>query len=152
MENELFQPDIHISFLAIGIAVAAHFIFGFIWYTPLFGKAWAKEMGFSMDMEVPKGMLVKNLVINLIGNFLLAWVLAHNIAAWDPHSWGHDSDFMPKAASAIMSAVFTWIGFFIPQGLNDVTWGMKSWKLFFINTSYHLLMLLIVSFILVFVK
>ena len=152
MENGIVQPDIHISFLAIGIAVVAHFIFGFLWYTPLFGKVWAKEMGFSKDMEVPKGMMAKSLIINLIGNFLLAWVLSHNIAAWDPHSWGYHSDFMPPAASAITSAVFTWIGFFVPQGLNDSTWGMKSWKVFFINTSYQLLALLIVSFILVFVK
>lgn len=152
MENGIIQPDIHISFLAIGIAVAAHFIFGFIWYTPLFGKAWAKEMGHPTDMKVTGGMMAKNLIVNLIGNFLLAWVLAHNIAAWDPRSWGYHSDCMPGAASAIMSAVFTWIGFFVPQSLNDVTWGMKSWKLFFINTFYHLLMLLIVSFILVFVK
>lgn len=33
------MPDIQINFLAVGIAVAVNFILGFIWYTPLFGKA-----------------------------------------------------------------------------------------------------------------
>lgn len=145
------EPNMHIPYLAIGIAVVAHFVFGFIWYTPLFGKVWAKEMGFSTDMEVPKGMMVKNMIINLIGNFLMAWVLAHNIAAWDPKTWGVDAQFVPPAMSATMSALFTWLGFFVPQDLSTVTWGMKSWKLFFINTGYHLLSLMITAYILVFV-
>lgn len=145
------EPNIHLPFLAIGVAVVAHFIFGFVWYTPLFGKIWAKEMGFSTDMKVSTGLLVKNMVINLIGNFLMAWVLAHNIAAWNPKTWGVDAEFVPPAMSATMSALFTWLGFFVPQDLSTVTWGMKSWKLFFINTGYHLISLLITAFILVFI-
>ena len=35
--------------VAVLIAVVANFILGFLWYTPLFGKAWAKEMGFDMS-------------------------------------------------------------------------------------------------------
>lgn len=151
METNHFEPMIHLNFMAIGLAVLAHFVFGFLWYTPLFGKIWGKEMGFSMDQRPPSSVFIKNILINLIGNFLLAWVLAHNIAAWNPRTWGLDIDFMPPAASAVTSAVFTWIGFFIPQSLTESTWGGKSWKLFFINTSYHLLSLMIVSFILVFV-
>lgn len=145
-------PIIHLSYLAIGIATVAHFVFGFLWYTPLFGKVWAKEMGLSKDMEIPKGFMVKALFLNLIGNFLLAWVLAHNIAAWDAHSWGHETTFAPPIGQVVASAVFTWLGFFVPQGFTDVTWNGKSWKLFFINTTYHLLALLLVAFILVFVK
>jgi hypothetical protein len=35
--------DLNINYLAIIIAVVAHFVLGFLWYTPLFGKAWAKN-------------------------------------------------------------------------------------------------------------
>ncbi len=108
-------------------------------------------MGIPTDQEIPKGFMVKALLQNLLGNVFLAWVLAHNIAAWDAHSWGHDNNFAPPIGQVIASAVFTWLGFFVTQGFTDVTWNGKSWKLFFINTTYHLLALLLVAFILVYV-
>ncbi len=145
------KPDIHINFLAIGIAVVANFILGALWYMPLFGKVWAKEMGISMDQKPPASVFVKSMVIMVIGNFLMAWVLAHNIAVWNPETWGHTvpSDMTP-GLMATMSALFTWLGFYVPVDLNTVSWEMKSWKLFFINTSYHLASLLVVSFIITF--
>ncbi|MFM7301206.1 MAG: DUF1761 domain-containing protein [Crocinitomicaceae bacterium] len=146
------EPLIKLNFIAIGIGTLAFFFLGFLWYTPLFGKIWAKEMGFSRDMEVSKSFMIRSLLLNLFGNFLLAFVLSHNIFAWDARSWGHDSNFVGQGQAAAMSAIFTWLGFFLPQDLSAVTWQMKSWKLFFINTSYHLVGLLIVSMILVFMS
>ena len=43
------MEDISINYSAVIVAVVVNFIFGFIWYTPVFGKAWAVEMG--MDPE-----------------------------------------------------------------------------------------------------
>ena len=40
------EQQLPINMVAILVAVVANFILGFLWYTPLFGKAWAKEMGF----------------------------------------------------------------------------------------------------------
>jgi hypothetical protein len=145
------EPLIELNFLAIALATFAFFFLGFLWYTPLFGKVWAKEMGFSRDMEVSKTFMIRSLLLNLLGNFLLVYVLSHNIFAWDARSWGHETNFVGQLQAAIMSAGFTWLGFFLPQDLSAVTWQMKSWTLFFINTSYHLLGLIIVSLILVFV-
>jgi len=146
------EPLIKLNFIAIGLGTLAFFFLGFLWYTPLFGKIWAKEMGFSRDMEVSKSFMIRSLLLNLFGNFLLAFVLSHNIFAWDARSWGHDSNFVGQGQAAAMSEIFTWLGFFLPQDLSAVTWQMKSWKLFFINTSYHLVGLLIVSMILVFMS
>jgi hypothetical protein len=47
------------------------------------------------------------------------------------------------------AAFFTWLGFYLPVDLNRVAWEMKSWKLFFINTGYHLVALVVAAFILV---
>ncbi len=145
------EPLIHLSPLALVIATLAFFVFGFLWYTPLFGKVWAKEMGFERDkMNVTAGFMVRSLILNFLGNFLLVFVLAHNTQAWDARAWGHELNFVNDTTAAVMSAFFTWLGFFLPQDLNTVTWHMKSWKLFWINTTYHLLSLMLVSFILVF--
>lgn len=145
------MPAIHINYLAIIIAVIAHFVLGFIWYTPLFGKIWAKELGFDTTQPPPKGSLVRGMVFNLIGNFLFAWMFYSNIAVWNPVTWGLPANpEMTPMHSAFAAAIFTWIGFFLPVDLNTVAWEMKSWKLFFINTGYHLVSLLLVATILCF--
>ncbi len=143
------MPNIHINILAIVIAVVANFILGFLWYTPLFGKAWGKEMGFNTDQKPPASALIKGMVFMVIGNFLMAWVFAHNIAAWNPITWGLPPSDMTPVSSAFAAAVFTWLGFFVPTDLGAVAWENKSWKLFFINTGYHFVSLLVVAMILV---
>lgn len=143
------MPDIQINFVAILIVVVANFFFGFLWYTPLFGNAWAKEMGFNMDEKPPAGAMIKGMVIMVIGQFLMAWVFAHNIAAWNPVTWGLEHSEVPGWSNALMAAIFTWLGFFVPQDLSVIAWENKSWKLFFINTGYHFFTLLIAAMILV---
>jgi hypothetical protein len=146
------MANIHINHVAVIIAVVANFVLGFLWYTPLFGKAWAKEMGFNMDQKPPASAMIKGMVFMIIGNFLMAFVFAHNIAAWDPTSWGLPPSPVSPAANAMMAATFTWLGFFVPIDLNTVSWEMKSWKLFFINTAYHYLSLILMAMILLHMK
>jgi membrane protein insertase Oxa1/YidC/SpoIIIJ len=138
------ESSIHINFVAIAIAVVVNFVFGFIWYTPLFGKRWGLEMGFDMTQKPPAGALMKGMVVMVIGNFLTAWVLAHNMAAWTFVPDMKDSNAL---ANGIMAGVFTWLGFFLPVDLGNVFWERKSWTLFFINTGYHLLSMIIVALI-----
>jgi len=139
------MEEMHINMMAILVAVVANFILGFIWYTPLFGKAWAKENGFDTNIKPTGGEMAKGMIFMVIGNFLMAYVFAHNLAAWS---------FVPgaqemSAVSNIMSAtIFTWLGFYLPVDLGAVAWEKKSWKLFGINTGYHFMMLLVASVIL----
>jgi hypothetical protein len=148
----MIQPNIQLNFLAIGLAVLASFMVGFLWYSFLFGKAWQKEMGYTEKMEIDKKMMIKSLVLNIIGTFLMVWVFSHNIAAWDPKTWGINKSFMPPVGAALSSAIFTWLGFYVPQDLNKVSFHMRSWKLFFIETSHNLVSLLVAAFILVLMK
>lgn len=137
--------EIQINYLAIVVAVVANFFLGFIWYTPLFGKAWAKEMGYDTSIKPTGGDMAKGMTFMVIGNFLLAYVFAHNMAAW---SFVPGMDQMPAIGTILNSAIFTWLGFFLPVDLGRVAWEKKSWKLFFINTGYHLVTLLVVATIL----
>lgn len=143
------EQPLQISIMAVLVATIANFFFGFLWYTPLFGKAWARELNINTTGTPQKGEMARGLIFSLIGNFLLAFVLAHNNAAWG---------FVPemKSASAISivanSAIFTWLGFYLPVDLNRVSWERASWKLFAINTVYHLLSLFIASAILTFMS
>jgi hypothetical protein len=136
-----------INFTAVIIAVAANFVFGFLWYTPLFGKAWGKEMGFDMNVKPKNSEMMRGMLLMIIGNFLMAWVLAHNIGAWS-----NEPDMMEasKTSNVMSTAFFTWLGFFLPVDLGVVAWEKKSWKLFFINTGYHLISLIVVAAILIY--
>ena len=137
--------EMNINFVAILVAVVANFILGFIWYTPLFGKAWAKENGFDTSVKPASGELAKGMIFMVIGNFFLAYVFANNIAAW---SYVPGMDQVSPMVSVANSAIFTWLGFYLPVDIGIVTWEKKSWKLFFINTGYHFMMLLVAALIL----
>ena len=139
--------DLNINYLAIIIAVVAHFVLGFLWYTPLFGKAWAKEHKMDTTQTPDPKVMIKGMVFNLIGNFFMAYVLAHNNAAW---SFVPGMDQMGKIGTILNSAIFTWLGFYGPYHLGAIVWESRSWKLFFINTGYALASLLLVSGILTF--
>src|SRR5690349_5860975 len=129
------EQQLPISMTAILIAVVANFILGFLWYTPLFGKAWAKENGFDTSRKPTGGEMAKGMSIMVIGNFLMAYVFAHNMAAW---TFVPGMEVASPMAIILQSALFTWLGFYLPVDLSTVAWENKSWKLFWINTGYHL--------------
>ena len=137
--------ELKLNIVAILVAVAVNFVLGFIWYTPLFGKIWGKEMGYDSTVKPDKSVLIKGMVFMLIGNFLFAWVFAHNIAAW---GFVPGVKEMGPMANAINSAFFTWLGFYFPGHLGATVWEKKSWTLFGINAGYNLASLLVVAFIL----
>ena len=141
------MEGIQINMVAVLVAVVANFFLGFIWYTPLFGKAWAKEKGLDMSRKPTGGEMAKGMTFMVIGNFLMAYVFAHNNAAW---SFVPGVKEMSPMANILNAAIFTWLGFYVPQDLSGVAWEKHSWKLFGINTGYHLASLFVVALILMY--
>ena len=137
--------EMGINIIAILVAVAANFVLGFLWYTPLFGKAWAKELGLDTSIKPTGGEMARGMISMVIGNFFLAYVFAHNIAAW---SYVPGTEEMSVFSNIMSSTIFTWLGFYLPVDIGVVMWERKSWKLFGINTGYHFMMLLVASIIL----
>jgi hypothetical protein len=142
------EPNIYIHYMAILITVVATFVLGFLWYTPLFGNAWSKEMGFNREEKPQVGIIIRGMFFMLIGNFFMAYVFAHNMAVWNPVTWGLEPSPVSPSANALMAAVFTWLGFYFPNDLGSTVWEKKSWKLFWINTGYHFFNLLVAAMIL----
>ncbi|MEQ1773482.1 MAG: DUF1761 domain-containing protein [Burkholderiales bacterium] len=143
------QPVIHLNWFAIAAAVLANIIIGFLWYGPILGKAWMREMGISPDHKPDPAVMKRSMIIMIVSAFLTATVLAHTVAVWRPSTWNAGTD----AANAIYgfaSAFFTWIGFFVPVLLAGVAWENKSLRLFGINAGYHFVALLAAGMILAF--
>ena len=148
------MEELNISMMAIGIAVVANFVLGFLWYTPVFGKIWGREMGYDPnpseeEKKTMMGSMMKGMVVMLIGNFFLAYVLSHNIAAWDFVPGMED---MGKTGQLLNTALFTWLGFFLPTDAGTIFWEKRSVKLFLINTGYHLASLFLVGGVILFVR
>ncbi len=129
------------NFLGVIAATVASIVIGFVWYGPLFGKAWAKEMGWSeADMEAKKkeGNMGKSYGMMTVGSLVSAYVLAQFIAgtasagAWD----------------GAMVGFWAWLGFAAPIMLSAVLWEGKSWKLYQLNVGYQLVTWLVMGAIL----
>ncbi|EQA44845.1 PF08570 family protein [Leptospira broomii serovar Hurstbridge str. 5399] len=141
------QPEIHLNYLAILAGVLSNIAIGFLWYGPLFGKAWAAEMGFPKDMKPDNKQMIKSLVLMVIGSFLTAYVLAHSVDIWRPSSWKVGQD-QPAWTYGFFAAFFTWIGYYVPLLFGSVSWEGRSWKLFSINAAYYFVSLQTIGMIL----
>lgn len=136
---------LNVNIFAVFTAVVINFILGFIWYTALFSKAWTKEMGYDPNMRPDKKAMLKGMALMVIGNFLFAWVLAFYLAGWQ---YIPDAKEVSPMTIGINSAISVWVGFFVPVHLSRVVWEKQSWKLFFINSGYHIVATIIVALIL----
>ncbi len=54
------------------VSSLVYYAIGALWYTPLFGKAWAKELGISMggDTGSAKGKFIAGMLGQLVSSFL----------------------------------------------------------------------------------
>ena len=139
------MEEMHISTTAVLVTIAVTFVFSFLWYAVLFGKSWATEMKFDMTVKPAPSVMIRGLLFSLVGSCFLAYVFAHNNAAW---SYVPGMDQMSAGQKLMSAAGFTWLGFYVPEDLSRVAWEKHTWKLFAINTSYHLLNLVLAAAIL----
>lgn len=123
----------------MGLAAVAAFIFGFLWYGPLFGRRWGEEQGFDMDAERPAMKeMAWPMIGQLVGAFLTAYALNWFIIGGLD---GHWTGFL----NVLIPSLIAWTGFYLPIGFSTVGWEQRSWGLFGINTGFHFLNLLLIG-------
>jgi hypothetical protein len=130
-----------VNFVAILIAAIANMVLGYIWYGPLFGKAWMKLSQIKMDKMKSSGM-GKSYALMFLGSLVMAWVLAHALV------FGNAYLHTSGAQSGIMVGFFNWLGFVAPVMLSSVLWDGKPWKLWLLNSGYYLIGLMLMGVIL----
>src|SRR5258706_327576 len=115
--GDSMQPDIHVNYWAILVAVAATMALGFLWYGPILGKAWMKEMGVPAGSKPDPKVMRRGLILMLIGSFLTVFVLAHIGEVWRPSVWKAGADGS-AAVYGFSAGVLAWNGFFfaLPLG------------------------------------
>lgn len=132
-----FTPDINLW--AVLASAAAAFLVGGLWYTVLFGKYWARKEGIPMDQKPSGGRMALLYGLQLVGALLMMYVFAHVLHAF----WAAGEE--RNVPTAMMGAVWTWLGFIVPLALGKATWEGKGWGVFAVNAGYWLVNLLIAS-------
>ncbi len=77
--------------------------------------------------------------LSLLASMLVAYVMNYFGIAWGVYDW----------VGAIELALWCWIGFMAPSMLGMVLWDQKPLRLYFINTLYWLVSLIVMAIILV---
>jgi hypothetical protein len=130
-----------INYVAVVVSAVIAMALGFIWYGPLFGKQWAKEMGWTKDkIESMKknSNMNRNYALQAVGALLLAYVFAHVI----------DFSEATGVVAGLQGGFWMWLGFVAPLLLGKVLWEGKSWNLYFLDAGYYLAQLLLMGAIL----
>mgnify|MGYP001614354345 FL=1 len=134
------QPDL--NFWAVLVAALCNMVLGFSWYGFLFGKAWMKEMGIDKlskkETATMKEKDKKSMWMAAGAALLTTYVMSHFV------------DYLEAAtvSEGLQLGFWLWLGFVAPIMLGIVLWEGKSWKLYAINVSYWLVVLLIMGSIL----
>lgn len=128
--------EIAINWWAIIVSMIASVVIGFVWYGPLFGKAWMRETGIKMPEKGESPNMTKPVVMSLVGALLMAYVLNHSLV------FGNAYLGTSGVGAGLQTAFWLWLGFIVPAMLSFVAWEGKSWKLFSIQAGYWLVLLL----------
>ncbi len=132
-------PITQTSFIALAVSVVGSFIFGFLWYGPIFGKTWATLAGFKVENCKDQKPPVSSLLLTIVGNALTTFAMAYIL-------------HVLKAPCNVGAALMVWLGFYVPLMLGSVTWEQRPWKFFAINATFAFINLQLISAILTYVK
>lgn len=120
-----------LNYLAIVAATVLQFIAGWIWYMPLFGKAWGAIHGYDLlskeeQEKAQKGMM-PHLVAQLVGTLVMTFVLSLFVTVpADIFVLG-----LTGESSIFGTAGLLWFGFVVPTQASAVMFGgtPKEWML-----------------------
>lgn len=120
MEN----MQVHINYLAVIVVTILAFVVGGLWYGPLFGKAWMKEIGMTEE-EAQKGNMVKIFGFTILLNIIIALNLSAFLGA------------KPDLTFGLFAGLAVGIGW-VSASLGIIyLFSRKSLKLFLIDASYQ---------------
>ncbi|MHC1737664.1 MAG: DUF1761 domain-containing protein [Ignavibacteriaceae bacterium] len=113
-----------INYLAVIVSAILSFVIGSLWYGPLFGKIWLKEIGLD-----PKELEQANMFKIFGTAFILTLIIGFNLAAF----LGPDSDL----TSGLLYGALAGIGW-VSASIGVVyLFGRKSFKLFLVDAGYQ---------------
>lgn len=134
---------VDVNYWAILVGGVLSIVIGGLWFGPLFGKQWMALVGITPEsMKSMKMTPIQAMAGGLVVGLFTAFVLAHHMVFAGAYLGTSGYEL------ALMSAFWVWLGFFVPVNIGVVLWEGKSWKLFFLTTSYFLVNLAVSALVL----
>lgn len=131
------MPQVHINYIAVVVAAVVAFALGGLWYSPLlFAKQWVKAHGYSEEKvkEMQQGA-GKAYAVSFVCQLLIALAIATLV------SYLH----LERCVQGLKLGLLIWAGFFVTHGLMASVFSDKRITVFYIDTGYQLVYLLIMS-------
>ena len=126
---------INVNYLAVVASAVASMVIGSIWYGPLFGKIFMREMGMDKwSAEEQAGM--KKKMLQMYGQQFVASLVMFYVFAWLVGGLNQIS-----VVGGLAAAFWVWLGFVVPLKFGDALWGGKM-SLFWLGIGEMLLTLL----------
>lgn len=125
-----------INWLAVGAATLVGFVIGFLWYGPLFGKAWMASVGLNEE-DVQNSNMAKTFGFTFVFQAVMAFCLAMFFNT--PEIGLQEGGFYGFLTG------FGWVAMAI--GVNAL-YEQKSWKYIFINGGFWIVVFTLMGLIL----
>ncbi len=126
----------YINIWAVLVSAIASMVVGSIWYGPLFGKMFMKEMGMDQWSPEKQEAMKKKMALSYFGQFIASIVMftiLNGLITWTAPA--RTSGF------GMGIAFFMWLGFVVPLAFGNAMWGGK-FKLFWLSIGNMLITLL----------
>jgi hypothetical protein len=125
--------NVTIHYLAVIVAALVGFILGWLWYTPLFGKARMAADGVT-EQQMAEGQknVMRNMLVVALGLLLMAWTLSVFSGYTHLITW----------MQGLKLGCLAWFGFALTLGMIDsVMTTSRKIAAFYIDAGYWLITL-----------
>lgn len=130
--------DIAINYLAVVVAALVGFFLGWLWYMPLFGKAWREARGITEQMaaegQKDMGKTMAGIAVCML---IMAWAIGVFVGYTHLVTWVQGAKL----------GLLCWFGFALTMGLIETWTSRRKMAGFFIDTGYWLVTLVLMAVI-----
>jgi len=130
---------VDINYLAVLVCGVISMVTGFLWYGPIFGKAWMKAVGKTEEELRENFNPGKTYTLSVISSLITALALAYLLSLTEANT----------IMDALRVAITGWLGFVAAVFYLNSLYEGKTIGLVAINTGYHLINLVVYGIILV---
>lgn len=130
--------DVTINYGAVFVSGVAAMVLGYIWYSlPVFGRMWMAAIGKTQE-QIKAGYKPMTMVWTYLAAVLTAYVLTHFI------------QFVGATtlSQALTTAFWAWLGFIATVLATNAFYEGRTAKLFWVNSLYQLVNVLVMAAIL----
>lgn len=130
---------VKINYLAVLVCGVLSMIVGALWYGPVFGKLWMKQYGYTEEDLARDFNPGKTYGLAVLGHIIMALVLAYIISLTNAQT----------ISEGFRIAFSCWLGFIAVTMFVNKLFSRKSYTLFFIDSAYQLVNMILFGMVLV---